>query len=237
MTPKRNPGPFLKSFFIPDSQIETTVKLRLESLKLMPSTPRPVAVDKYCDRRWGFPEDYIDLPPGVLGCAGFSESGLASIAISRELGDDTSRIGLVRTRSTLAHEIGHGELHSEAYAAKLRHDRLQGDLFGVAADEETKILCRDEQIRRPRSEEWWEIQANRFMVALLLPKHLLREVVEDWMPNKRDGRFYPPTNFLEDEVASIFQVSKEMSRIAADAMCKTIAAERQQLKAVSLATS
>jgi len=25
---------------------------------------------------------------------------------------------------------------------------------------------------RPSSDEWWEIQANRFMVSLLLPKHL-----------------------------------------------------------------
>jgi hypothetical protein len=110
MTRKRNPGPFLKSFFIPDSKIEATAKLQLESLKLMPSAPGPVAVEKYCERRWGFPEDYLVLDHGVLGCAAFSENGIEAIAISRELGDDTSRIGIVRTRSTLAHEIGHGEL-------------------------------------------------------------------------------------------------------------------------------
>jgi hypothetical protein len=234
MNQKRNPGPFLKSFFISDLQIETTAKLRLEELNLMPSVPGPVAVEKYCDRRWGFPEDYADLPPGVLGCAGFSEGGLASIAISRDLCEDTSRVGIVRTRSTTAHEIGHGELHSDAFAAKLRHDRLQGDLFGGTGNGRAQILCRDEQIRRPRSEEWWEIQANRFMVALLLPKHLLREVVEAWNPNKPGGKFCPPTSMLEDHVASIFEVSKEMARIASYSMLDAIREEQRQLKAAAL---
>jgi Zn-dependent peptidase ImmA (M78 family) len=190
-------------------------------------------VEKYCDRRWGFPEDYLDLPAGVLGCAGFSESGLASIAISRELCEDTSRIGIARTRSTTAHEIGHGELHADAYAKKIRHDREQGNLFaesGVAAV--NGFLCRDEQIRRPRSEEWWEVQANRFMVALLLPKHLLREAVENWMPHKKNGRFYPITRMLDDEIAGIFNVSKEMARIAGEAMQERIIMERQQEKAL-----
>jgi hypothetical protein len=235
MSQKRSPGPFLKSFFISDSQIEATAKLQLESLKLMPSAPGPVAVEKYCDRRWGFPEDYIDLPPGVLGCAGFSESGLASIAISRDLCEDTSRIGLVRTRSTTAHEIGHGELHCDAFAAKLRHDRLQGDLFGGVGDGCSQILCRDEQIRRPRSEEWWEFQANRFMVAVLLPKHLLRIVVEDWMPNKLGRSYRPPTSILEDDVADIFRVSREMARIASCSILDMIRKEDQQLQAAALA--
>jgi hypothetical protein len=70
------------------------------------------------------------------------------------------------------------------------------------------------------------------MVATLLPKHLLRQVVEDWMPNKPGRGYRPPTSILEDDVAAIFQVSKEMARIAADAIHKTIMDEHQQLKAV-----
>jgi hypothetical protein len=234
MAKRRNPGPFLDSFFISDQEIADIAKTRLQSLGLMPSSPEAVPIERYCDKRWSFPEDYADLPPGILGRAAFSETGLSCIEISRELSEDESRVGIVRTRSTLAHEIGHGELHAEAFAKKLRHDRLQGNLFADAADCSPKdeFLCRDQQIRSPRSEEWWEIQANRYMVALLLPKHLLREAVENWMPHKKNGRFHPITRMLDDEIAGIFNVGKEMARIAGEAMQAEIMRERQQLRAV-----
>jgi hypothetical protein len=228
MPPKRNPGPFLSSFYISDAEIERTAHDRLVALGLMPDSPAAVAVERYCELRWRFTEDYRDLPPGVLGCAAFSESGIKGIGISRTLAEDSSRIGVVRTRSTLAHEIGHGELHSAAYAAKLRYDREQGERFGATPDETANILCREDQINRPRREEWWEIQANQFMVALLMPPHLLRKVVEGWMPPGNDYR--PPPCPLEDRIASIFEVGKQMARIAGDKVLAQIQEERARVK-------
>ena len=237
MTQKRNSGPFLKSFYISNQKIEALAKNRLESLHLMPSSPSPVQIEKYCERRWHFAEDYRELEQGILGCASFSENGVVDIAVSRDLCEDTSRIGIVRTRSTLAHEIGHGELHADAYAAKIRYDRDQGELFSQAPKDETiKIACREGQIHSANSYEWWETQANRYMVAVLLPKHLLREAVENWILHKKNARFRPILQTFEDEIAAIFEVSKEMARIAGVAMYESIMAEGRQLKASYLAT-
>jgi len=129
MASKHGPGPFLEYFFIPEARIHRIACDNLVSLGLMPDTPGPVPIERYCDKRWGFPEDYAPLPKGVLGKAKFSEDGLVMIEINRELADNSSELGIIRTRSTLAHEIGHGELHSGRYADKIRHERLQGDLF------------------------------------------------------------------------------------------------------------
>lgn len=224
------PGPFLKRFFIPDTHIERLALERLESLGLMPTSPAPVAVEKYCERRWGWPEDYVDLPPGILGAAAFTESGLVKVAVSRELAEDTSRTGRVRTRSSLAHEIGHGELHEDKFIEKLRHDREQLDFFSVGPEEPGRIrlLCREEQMRRPRRDEWWEIQANMFMAALLLPRPLLRRMVE--AQYLRFNRQYIQTATLHEEVANVFEVSFQMAKIAVDGVLASIRKEEQQLK-------
>lgn len=225
MTTKRNPGPFLNSFFIADKQIDRIAKACLEAVSLMPTSPGPVAIEKYPERRWRISEDYEDLPPGCLGCAWFSESGLVGLSISRELGEDTSRTGIVRTRSTLAHEIGHGELHAAAYAEKLRFDASQMSLFGEIQEGRRGFMCREDQISRPRNDEWWEIQANKFMAATLLPKHLLRQVVENRMAKRRPDASFPLLAILETEVADVFTVSYEMARIGCEAMIKVLKSE------------
>jgi hypothetical protein len=221
----RNPGPFLESFFIPDARIERLAQEKLVSLGLMPQSPGPVPIERYCDKRWGLPEDYVDLPAGVMGRAVFSEAGLDRIEISRELSEDSSSIGIIRTRSTLIHEIGHGELHAEKFAEKIRHDNRHGDLFGqvLPAQEKMDILCREEQMRRPGRDEWWEVQANKFMAAALMPKHLLRQVIDEWRSKKPS--FWP----LEIVVSDTFNVSQQMAGIATNSMLEAILRESQQL--------
>jgi hypothetical protein len=224
----RHPGPFLEYFFIPYKSIKKIANTQLESLGLMPTTPSPVKIEKYCERQWGFTEDYTDLDPGILGCAGFSENGIEMIGISRELAEDDTRIGRVRTRSTLAHEIGHGELHSKPFAEKILHDKNQGDLFNDAPTKQ-KILCRESQIIKPSVDEWWETQVNYYMAEILLPHHLLREVVEHHMHKQIGNVFKPSNTIIEHEVADIFEVSREMARIAAGKMEQIIWNERRQL--------
>ena len=215
---KRNSGPFLEYFFIPDKRIERIAEERLTSLGLMPSSPGPVSVERYCDKRWGFPEDYVDLPKGVLGEAVFSESGLVSISVSRAL-DDSSPIGVIRTRSTIAHEIGHGELHEEKFIAKIIHDNTQGDLFikptaSSASAKRVATVCREDQIFGYNKDEWWEVQANKFMAALLMPPSLLRQVFDSW--NKEyPPQDWPPIYPLEIVIADTFKVSQQMADIAA----------------------
>jgi hypothetical protein len=215
---KRNPGPFLESFFIPDKRIERIAEERLTSLGLMPSSPGPVSVEKYCDRRWGFAEDYVDLQAGVLGEAVFSENGLVSIRVSQAL-DDSSPIGVIRTRSTIAHEIGHGELHEEKFIAKIIHDNTQGDFFikptaSSASAKRVATVCRENQIFGYNKDEWWESQANKFMAALLMPPTLLRQVFDDWS-NEYQPQDWPPIFPLDFVIADTFKVSQQMASIAA----------------------
>lgn len=215
---QRNSGPFLEYFFIPDKRIERLAEERLTTVGLMPSSPGPVAVEKYCDRRWGFAEDYVELPKGVLGKAEFSENGLESIHVNRAL-DDSSPIGIIRTRSTIAHEIGHGELHEEKFIAKLIHDHAQGDFFlkpttSSASAKRVATVCRENQIFGYNKDEWWEIQANKFMAALLMPPSLLRQVFDEWnteFPREE----WPPIYSLDDVIADTFKVSQQMANIAA----------------------
>jgi Zn-dependent peptidase ImmA (M78 family) len=217
----RNPGPFLKSFFLSDKHIERTAEEKLTSLGLMPAAPGPVPIERYCEKRWGFTEDYIDLQPGVLGQAVFSEDGLVSILVSRSLGDDSSAIGVIRTRSTTAHEIGHGELHEEAFTAKIIHDNAQGDFFKKPTVSTSRLAtaCREDQIFGSNKNEWWESQANKFMAALLMPPTLLRQVFDEW--NKENPpEEWPPIEPLEARIANTFKVSQQMARIAAERLWK-----------------
>ena len=232
---KRNPGPFLESFFIPQERIDRVAQERLLSLGLMPSSPGPVPIERYCDKRWGFTEDYVDLPAGILGNAVFSEEGIVSIRILRELGDDSSQLGVIRTRSTIAHEIGHGELHEEKYVAKLIHDRTQGDFFKHLAADNGRIAtaCREEQIFGSNKDEWWEAQANKFMAALLMPKQLLRQVFDEW--NRTNSpEDWPPVWPLAFEIADTFKVSQKMADIAAKTLRERESRESGQMQTTAL---
>jgi Zn-dependent peptidase ImmA (M78 family) len=235
MASKHGPGPFLEYFFIPEARIHRIACETLVSLELMPDSPGPVRIERYCEKRWGFSEDYVHLPKGVLGKAKFSEGGLDVIQINRELSEDSSEMGNIRTRSTLAHEIGHGELHSGRYAEKIRHERLQGESFEapMAARRIIETACRKEQIFRFQKDEWWEIQANKFMAAVLMPKHLLRQVFDEWNADN-PPETWPPLFALDDVIADTFKVSQTMAGIAARSLREIEAKEcAQAQKAVS----
>lgn len=225
----RSPGIFLKTEFIPDKRIERRALDELRSAGLLPDTPGPVAIDRFCDMKWGRPESYEEMRPGVLGCAAFTVRGFDHIAISAELERDYSQTGRRRVRSTMAHEIGHALLHERLFVEKLMFDQNQGLLFGEMERRpagkparETRIVCRDTDIfgGRAAPSPWYEIQANKFMAAALLPKPLFYQVVEPFLL-----RYDPATSRLNDkiryqgkieEVSDTFDVSREMARIAVE---------------------
>jgi Zn-dependent peptidase ImmA (M78 family) len=75
------------------------------------------------------------------------------------IGYNTSQ-ALVRQRFSIAHEIGHFELHQETGPGQLFIDK-------------TYIVYRRDQ-RSSNGEYLQEIQANQFAAALLMPEELLR---------------------------------------------------------------
>ena len=231
----RNTGPFLRNEFIPDKRIARIAVEQLVACRLLPATPGPIAIEKFCDRKWGFPEDYKALGRDVMGRASFTYNGFEGIEINVSLFEDSSRTGTRRVRSTLAHEIGHGILHEGLFVEKLLFDRNQGLLFGnVERTTPVAIACRNSDIfGKPKRTDWWEIQANKFMAALLLPTPLFLQIAEAPLadydesvatPKDRVTRYYGTI----DRLSEVFNVSREMAGIAVDnylAKCRAKATE------------
>ena len=215
-------GPFLRQEFIPEKRIQRFAVEELTRYSLLPGSPGPVAIEKFCDRKWGFPEDYQALDADVMGRASFTYKGFDRIEINAALVEDSTPTGVRRVRSTLAHEIGHAVLHEGLFVEKLLFDRNQGLLFGdLERSDRSAIVCRNTDIYTPAKSKWWEIQANKFMAALLLPKPLFLQVAETKLanydeatalPRNRVERYYGTIN----EVADVFNVSRTMATIAVD---------------------
>ena len=93
----------------------------------------------------------------------------------------------VRRRFTIAHELGHYELH-----------RLDKDVF--VDNKQFKILLRDQ--RSSSGEVIIEQEANGFAAALLMPKNMLLKEIE-----KRNFDLSDEENDPIQELANKFQVS------------------------------
>jgi|GEM_PF-3148412 len=219
----KDTGPFLRNEFIPDKRIVRIVLEQLTSCRLLPDSPGPVAVEKFCDRKWGVPEDYQALESDVMGFTAFTYKGFDRIVINAAIELDRSQTGTRRFRSTLAHEVGHAVLHEDLFVEKLVFERNQGELFGeMSRAAPSAIVCRNTDIfGTPRKSQWWEIQANKFMAAALLPEPLFLQVVAPPLsdydekkatPKDRVTRYYRTI----DTVSDTFNVSREMACIAVD---------------------
>jgi len=126
-----------------------------------------------------------------------------------------------RYRFTIAHELGHWELHRQDVTSA-----AQGSLF--EQDGGGRILCRASQRYQPR--EW---QANQFAAYVLMPSELLRA---EWlrftgatapvllspreMMHKRWalGEDYLPAHPLARELAQRFHVSNQAMQIRLEGM-------------------
>ena len=223
-------GPFTQKIFLTETTIDRMALAALSETQLLPKIPGPVDIGQFCIRNWGWEVQYFDLGPDLMGQCAFSEAGVESIEINSRIWEDKSRVGRVRLRSTTAHEIGHGLAHKELFALKIRQERLQARLIrdkSNNAEEKLIHACPGDQIVRPRKKEWWEIQANMLMRALLLPTPLLRQVVEAGRGRYSPESYsIPPLTF---EVAQIFDVSFQMARIAVEEMLTPIKKESKQM--------
>ena len=240
----KHPGPFREYKFIPDKRIERAALTALEETRLLPTSPSKVAIEKFCDRKWGFPEDYRDLGPDFLGRATFNINGLVSIEVNARLEEDTSRVGVCRLRSTIAHEAGHGILQASMFIEKIAFDQGQMALFEDVdrkqkPPEPTMIATRSNAIdSTPQPFEWWEYQANRFMAEVLMPKPLLLEVMsarinpEKLLTKKLGWTIDWDALNAQDDVADIFGVSKQMAQIAVSRYVKELKKEGERAQAL-----
>jgi len=124
----------------------------------------PVPVEAILEGHLELGLDFDDLPsvlgiPDVLGAMWFNERRVI-IDQSLDATENPSKEG--RYRFTLAHELGHWELHRYQYLA----DAKQSSLFG--GDGKPSIVCRTRSRKEPV--EW---QADMFSGYLLMPKEMV----------------------------------------------------------------
>ena len=181
-------GPFLEQpYFTPD-EIERICTDELQKEGLYPAKPEHIRIERFIEKRFKVSPRYEDIPAGVLGYTKFGPHGVEAVVISRSLEENKTPSSRRRVNTTLAHEAGHGLLHTVLFSLAAAEDvapLFGGEFYSKAQ----RILCRDEDIsgreqqvvRRGYDGCWWEVQANKAMGALLLPRDLVIKCIDDML--------------------------------------------------------
>lgn len=221
-----------------DDEIESIVEAELHKAGALPSAGRPVVdLERFGERHLGVELDqYAALEADVLGLTEFVSGRAPRISINADLtgaaiDDDEASLGLVgRWRATLAHECAHVLLHGVLF----RDDPRQADLFDArpsASPGLMRCLKRDVGYRVPVS-DWREVQANRGMAALLMPREIFRQVAADAMASlgiSAPAVGSPDASVLARQVAERFGVSRQAAKIRLATLNLTAPSGTQQL--------
>jgi hypothetical protein len=213
-------GPFAERPHYSADSVERICSDELRKAGLFPSEPAAIRIDRFIEKRFKISPTYDDLPEGILGCTKFGPKGVIEIIISRSLAEENSKVSERRINSTLAHEVGHGLLHSHLFVlGQIRN------LFGDGLDSnETKILCRKENIEGIQADKkisyggrWWEYQANMVIGSILLPRQLVKIVLNPFFIEKGrlGAKILDPTHKEKAtrELVEIFDVNPIVTRI------------------------
>jgi hypothetical protein len=173
-------------------------------------------------------DQYAKLDSDVLGVTHFMPGKTPRISINADLtgsalDDEDASLSLKgRWRATVAHEVMHVLLHRLLYEL----DDLQRGLFSAQAANAPanlhRCLKRDVGFRSAPS-DWREVQANKGMAALLMPRPVLIEVVrqERKRLNLGDRALQagaPEQGSLVTALCRRFTVSREAASIRLDSL-------------------
>ncbi len=166
-----------------DNEIELIMEDELRRANMMPALDAAVVdLEAFIEGHLRASLDqYADLERDVLGLTEFPPGRAPAVRINKDLtgsamDSDWCPPGVQgRWRATLAHEAAHVVLHRMLFEI----DTRQGNLFpdsgdGRQAPRLFRCLKRDVAYRA-RTSDWREVQANRGMAALLMPKSLFVE--------------------------------------------------------------
>ncbi|MFH1882186.1 MAG: hypothetical protein ABIL62_05690 [Planctomycetota bacterium] len=175
-------GPFTERPYYELSDIENICSDELQKVDLYPTEPTPIRIERFIEKRFGISPVYEDLPEGILGCIRFCSKGVEEIKISKSLIEEGDKVSERRISTSLAHEAGHGLLHTHLFALGLPSRSLfENEIVNTPA-----ILCRQGSIagiggKSNYDGRWWEFQANRAIGALLLPRSLVQKRIEEFL--------------------------------------------------------
>ena len=214
-------GPFVERPHFQLREIEETCSSELRKVGLYPSAPEAIRVDRFIEKRFNVTPRYEDLPDGVLGFTKFGKGVVVEIVVSRALDGGATKVAERRLRSTLAHEAGHGLLHAYLFALGEKPKSLFDD-----HDHTPRILCREVmEGTAPKNQStghWAEFQANRAIAALLMPKPLVDQALQEFCveagklvqrtlaPDKREAAIRA--------LSTIFDVNPVVARLRLDEM-------------------
>ncbi|MFL0181932.1 MULTISPECIES: ImmA/IrrE family metallo-endopeptidase [unclassified Mycobacterium] len=214
-------------------EIEQMAVEQLRKAELLPSLTDPVAdlellVEGYlrCDL-----DLYADLPSDVLGLTIFDPKRKPRVQINSELtcardeeGAGTAAIG--RWRATIAHEASHVYLHRYLYEPEFA--RLAGAAQPLTeAGARVECLHRDispepvDAVLTRRRSDWREVQANRGMAALLMPRRLFNRVALREMGRLGLGTAVAVDSAEHQTLTSVLASTFEVSLQAAGIRLKT----------------
>lgn len=224
MSSRRGANP-RRPFYRP-ADVERLAEETLLATSLYPPSPSAVRIDRVVEKQFDLTVEYEVLPSGVLGCTMFAGGRVHRIVVSSQLDDDPSRVAERRLRTTLAHEAGHGLMHSMLF-----DEAQEASLFDGSEDvQKDTVLCRDGMVGGPHNGRWWEVQANMVIGPLLLPRRLAREVVEPFTSASGLGvRVLRPDrrHAASLELAAVFDVNPIVAQYRLDVLFP--AAEANQL--------
>jgi hypothetical protein len=216
MKPFRS-GPAYRAPYFTPSQIDNMCCDELRGVGLLPTSPEPIRIDRFIEKRFNVSPQYEDLPSGVLGFTRFGKNGVKAVVISASLDAEGGKVAGRRIRSTIAHEGGHGLLHAHLFAL----DDIPLHLFDNDSHSGDRILCRDvhgdEKKAHRYDGRWWEVQANRSMSSLLCPRPLVLEAMKPFLvPAGLLGMEMLAESRREEAVralAELFDVNPAVTRI------------------------
>ena len=212
-------GPYTIGLYYEPAEIEEICSNALAETGYLPRQPQPIQIDRFIEKKFNIEQVIVEpLPPGCLGYTRFGPAGVKQIYIAPY--NPNSALSLQehrRVNSTLAHEAGHGLLHTQLHIGGFTRKASSNEHSHVTQD---GILCRTElqiQPKKQYSGEWWEFQANRAIGALLLPRELFRQFMEPYLKQTATRELDElPTEVQRAAIkkaAAIFDVNEEVVRI------------------------
>lgn len=226
---KEKTGPFRERPYFENEEIESICLNELRANGLLPTSPQPIRIDRFIEKRFKVTPKYEDLPAGVLGYTSFCDNGVESIVVSRELGDSQEIVSQRRLNTTLAHEAGHGLLHASLFVMEANNLSLFSvdDKHDHNDLESSKVLCRENCFLSPSTPKkydgrWWEFQANKAMGSLLLPQILITKCLEPYIETTGQMGIKQIIQskrlVAEKEIANVFEVNPIVAKIRLDAL-------------------
>lgn len=157
-------------------------------------------------------DQYANLEPAVLGLTEFRSGAAPAVRINRDLTGsamDNERYPpgiLGRWRATLAHEAAHVVLHRMLVEGNPDQTSMLGD---PTPSSPVLLRCLKREVAyRTGGRDWREVQANRGMAALLMPRGLFISA-----GTREVSRGIGGTNDPTRRLAAMFGVSREAAGI------------------------